>query len=119
MDSYKKLEMLEQEMKQSDRVSDKRLLLYVLGVLFVSVGLLALLFFTLENPQPYLVPVVLLPIFGVSQGLLHVQSQKRRSKIFEKYGFKCQSCNKTPYSIRLLNSTSKEFCPFCQLKYFP
>jgi hypothetical protein len=118
MDLLENFAKLEQEMKLSDKVSDKVLLMAISLVLLASMALLGVLLLTLDDPQAALSMVVVFPILGVQLFALS-RARQRRAKIFEKYGFKCQSCNKTPYSLHSLNSTSKQFCPFCQLKYFP
>jgi hypothetical protein len=115
MDNF---DLLEQEMKGSDKESDKFVALAVIAIVLISVGLAAALFLLVEDPQPWLVGAVM-PVILLSQGYFLSRSHQRRAQIFARHGFRCQSCKKTPSSLRLFKQTSRKFCPYCQLKYAP
>ena len=112
------LVQLQQELRASDQTADKAMLRALLVFLAVCLTIAGLLVVLLDDPSPAVVAVAVFPALGFNLWLLD-QSRKRRERIFEKHGFKCQSCGKTPSSLRLLELTSKSFCPFCQLKYAP
>ena len=118
MNTLGSFQKLEQELQAFDKSVDKYLAISVFIVISICICALTISFFLLNISQPSLVLLVI-PVLSMFPSVYYSKSHQRKAKIFARHGYQCQNCKKTPSSINVLKSTSKNFCPFCQLKYFP